>query len=616
METTRLWARRVAVIEPEWVEVVAPHLCRSRYGEAHWDEKQGAVYGKETVICGGLHVVEGRRVHYGRVDKKAANEVFLREGILGDGLRRKTPFMERLEALREEIRAIEDKLRRPGVLWSEDAVVRFFQQRIPMEISTAAAFHKWRAEHEDVLMMGMADVVWEDLDGLEFFPDALRYGEGEYTVYYHCAPGERDDGVTLGVHVDQLPGLPEWLPAWGVDGNLEERAELLMRSLPKDFRRACQPIAGAARAFADLWKGAPKDRPLLEALAEHIREYVGAMVPVREFDEGRLPEELVTKIWVCDDDAEELAMGTDVAELKLQLADRMRARFEAVATADVERRGMTAWDGEILPEEVLTAGGAVFPALLDEGGTVGVRAFASVHEARESHRQGGARLLVLGNKREVDYLRKKFPLGMLAKVEMGRLGVGGTEMDDLILLAAEGAAGGVFPRSPEGFATLNDLSKGKWYEAATKVGAALDDVVEGLREISGWIEANRGDRNFGEIAADLEEEISWLLRGRFAWRAGYGRLVDYPRHFRAMKSRLGRVASLPLVKDLEKMDLLRGYWESWYARWVESPDDAGLWETGWLLEEWRVSLFAPDVEVRAKVSEKRVAKALENLSKH
>ncbi|MEP4050587.1 MAG: ATP-dependent RNA helicase HrpA, partial [Luteolibacter sp.] len=610
VETSRLWARRAAVIQPEWVEVVAPHLCRSRYGEAHWDEGQGAVYGKETVICGGLHIVEGRRIHYGRVDKKAANEVFLREGILGGGLRRKTPFMERMEELREEIKAIEDKLRRPGVLWSEDAVVRFFQQRIPLEISTAAAFHKWRAEHEDVLMLGMADVVWEDLHGLEFFPDVLRHAGEEYSVYYHCAPGERDDGVTLGVHVDQLPGMPEWLPGWGIDGNLEGRAELLMRSLPKDFRRACQPIGDVACGFADLWMGAPKERPILETLAEHIREHTGAMVPVREFDDGRLPEELVTKIWVCDDEGEELAMGTDVAELKLKLADRMRERFEAVATADVERRGMNKWDGESLPANVMTAGGAVFPALVDEGGTVGVRAFADHAESVEAHRQGGARLLVLGNEREVDYLRKKFPLGLLAKVEMGRLGVGGTLLEDLILLAAEGVAGGVFPRSPEGFAKLNEQTKGKWYEAATKIGAALDEVVEGAREISAWIDANRGDRNFGEIATDLEEELSWLLRGRFAWRAGYARLVDYPRYFRAMRSRLGRVESLPLVKDLEKMDAVRHYWAGWYEGWQSAPDDASRWEAGWLLEEWRVSLFAPDVEVKGKVSEKRVANAL------
>ena len=611
VETSRLWARRVARIEPDWVEVVAPHLCRSRYGEAHWDEKQGAVYGKETVICGGLHVVEGRRVHYGRVDKKAAHEVFLREGVLGGGLRRKTRFLDQMEAMREEIKGLEDKLRRRGMLWSDDAVVRFFAARIPIEISTAAAFHKWREENEDSLMLGMADVVWEDLNGLEFFPDSLRHGGDEYAIYYHCAPGERDDGVTLGVHVDQLPGLPEWLPGWGVDGNLEERAESLLRGLPKDYRRACQPIGETARGFAELWMGAPKEKGLLHTLAEFVSERTGAMVPVGEFDEDRLPDELVTKIWVCDDEGEELAMGTNVAELKLSLADRMRARFEAAATADVERRGMNKWDGENLPEEVITAGGSAFPALVDEGKTVGVKAFADFYEAREAHRKGGARLLVIAAEREVNYLRKKFPLGMLVKVEMGRLGL---DMDDLLLLAAEGVAGGEFPRSPEDFAKLNESTKGKWFEAATEIGAALDEIVEGEREVREWIAANRSDRNFGEIAEDLEEELSWLLRGKWAWLAGYERLIDYPRRFRSIRSRLGRVASLPMVKDLEKLDTLRPLWDQWYGGWLADSENPALWDCGWMLEEWRVSLFSPDVEVRAKVSEKRIREMLVQVS--
>lgn len=607
VETSRLWARRAAVLDPLWVEVVAPHLCRSRYGEAYWDEQQGAVYGKETVICGGLHVVEDRRVHYGRVDKKAAHEVFLREGILGGGLRRKTPFLEQMESLREEIKGLEDKLRRPGMLWHEDAVVQFLQKRIPMEISTAAAFHKWRHDNEDLLMMGMGDVVWEDLHGLDFFPDNLHHNGEEYPIYYHCAPSDRDDGVTIGVHVDQLPALPEWLPIWGVDGNLEERAELLMRGLPKDYRKACQPIAEMARSFAELWAGAPKEEAITSTLAAHISERNGAVIPVSEFDAGKLPEELITKIWVCDDEGNELAMGTDVTVLKLQLADRMRERFEAAATADVERRGMSKWDGESLPGEVMTAGGPAFPALVDEGKTVGVKAFTSGVEAREEHRQGGARLLVIGAETEVDYLRKKFPLGMLAKVELGRLGI---TLEDLIMLSAEGVVGGDFPRSPEAFAKLNETVRGKWFEAAAKIGAALDETIEAERVIREWIVANRKDRNYGEIAEDLEEELTWLFRSRWAWRAGYARLVDYPRRFRAIRSRLGRLASLPLVKDLEKMDLLRSHWCGWFGEWMAAPDDAGLWEAGWLLEEWRIQLFAPDVEVIGKISEKRVASAL------
>ncbi len=608
VETSRLWARRVARIDPQWVEEVAPHLCKSKYGEAHWDENQGAVYGKETVICGGLPVVAGRRVHYGRVDAKAAHGIFLREGLLGGGLRRRVRFLERFEELKEEIAAIEHKLRRPGGLWSEDAVLRFFEERIPHEIHTAAAFHKWLEGNEDKLMMSAGDVMDEDPRdaGLEGFPDVLVHEGAEYAIYYHAAPGERDDGVTLGVHVDQLPGLPDWLPGWGVDGHLRERAEILLRSLPKDFRRICQPIGALADGFAELWMFAPKDRPILQALAEHAKEVAGAHVPVSEFDVNRLPPELVTKIWICDDEGEELAFGYDVRDLKFRLADRMRVRFEAAATANVERRGMSVWDGEILPEHVETPGGQAYPALVDEGDSVGIRAFSSPEEAAESHRAGGARLLWMAHPDQVAYLKKKFPLGLMAKVELPRLGAGGTSLDDLILLTAEGAAGGSFPRSPGDFHKLTEKARGLWHESAVKTGGAMDSIMELLPEIHEFVAKNRADRNLGEVAGDLEEELSWLLRQRFAWRAGFPNLVDYPRRLRAIRSRIGRLQSLPIIKDLEKMERVRSLWEPWFAKWMEMPDNPELWNHGWMLEELRISIFAPDVPLQGKVSVKRI----------
>ncbi|MFK7851654.1 MAG: ATP-dependent RNA helicase HrpA [Akkermansiaceae bacterium] len=610
VETNRLWARRTAVIDPTWIEIVAPHLCRSRYGEAHWDQKQGAVYGKETVICGGLHVVEGRRVHYGRVDQKAANEVFLREGILGGGLTRKTPFLERLEQLREEIKHIEDKLRRPGMLWYDEAVIHFLGQRIPRDISTASAFHRWRHENEDLLMLEMRDVVVEDLDRLDDFPDLLQYEGEEFTLYYHCAPGERDDGVTIGVHVDQLPLIPDWLPDWGVDGNLEERAELLLRGLPKDYRRQCQPISNVAYSFAERWRGAPKEKPIGFCIKEYLEDRTGVVIPVEEFDFIKLPKELVTKIWVCDDEGEELAMGVEVEALKLELSDHMQERFEAVATVDVERRGMSHWDGEEIPSETAIPGGVAFPSLVDEGETVGVKAFTDLYQAREAHRRGGARLLVLGSEREVSHLRKKFPMGMLAKVEICRFGI---QDDDLLLLTADGLAEGIFPRSPIEIGKLNEGARGRWYEIASRLGGALDEIVTLERIVREWIEANLKDRNLGEVATDLQEEMDWLFRDDWAWKAGYERLVDYPRHLRAIQSRLKRLESLPLIKDLEKKDQIREFWEPWFYKWKENPEDGGLWDIAWLLEEWRIQIFAPDIPTAAKVSRKKVRLAVEAL---
>ena len=612
VETTRLWARRVAKIEPEWVEQVAPHLCKSKYGEAHWDENQGAVYGKETVICGGLPVIAGRRIHYGRVDAKAARNIFLREGIIGNGLRKRCRFLDHVMEMRGEIEAIEQKLRRPGGLWSDEAVLRFYEDRIPEDINTAAAFHKWLEKNEECLMLGVADVVDEDFEtlGLDGFPDTLHHGRDEYTLYYHALAGERDDGVTIGVHVDQLPKFPDWLPAWGVDGDLRERAEILLRSLPKDYRRVCQPIGSVAEGFSELWMFAPKDRPIFQALSEYARERTGAHVPPDEYEVSKLPPALVTKIWVCDDDAQELAMGTDVAALKLQLADRMRVRFEAIANSDIERKGIRTWDGESLPELVMTPGGAAYPALVDEGKSVGVRAYTCAAEANESQRAGGARLLWLAHAEQVSYLTKRFPLGLMAKVEMPRLGVGGTSLESLILLAAEGAIGGVFPRSPDEFRALTEPARGRWYDAATIIGKSLDEIFEILPEIQRWVAANRKDRNYGEIAEDIEEQLIWLFRKNFAWRASFANLREYPRRLRAIRSRLGRLSSLPIVKDLEKMDRFRRLWVPWFQRHTANPEDPNLWPLGWMLEEYRISLFAPEVPLLSKVSEKRIEEML------
>ncbi len=243
VETSRLWARKIARIDPEWVEQVAPHLCHSKFSEAHWDAAQGAVYGRETVLCGGLPVVAGRRVHYGRVDARMAHEVFVREGLLGGGLRRKCRFLDRLTEVREELEGYEQKLRRVGLLWSEDALFRFFRERVPADIHTAAAFHQWRGKNEDKLMVAAADVTGLDLGAfrLELFPDCLRHEGQEYPLYYHAAPGERDDGVCIGVHVDQLPGFPEWLPGWGVDGHLLARAHRVAHPLAQQGPAARLP---------------------------------------------------------------------------------------------------------------------------------------------------------------------------------------------------------------------------------------------------------------------------------------------------------------------------------------------------------------------------------------
>ncbi|MEM1083496.1 MAG: ATP-dependent RNA helicase HrpA [Verrucomicrobiota bacterium] len=606
VETTRLWARRVAKIDPKWVEEVAPHLCRSRYGDGHWDPNQGAVYAKETVICGGLPVIAGRRVHFGRIDPVAARKIFILEGLMQGGVKGESMAVARLQELREEIEAIEHKLRRGGGLWSEEAVVEYFERCLPEGLCTAKAYHHWRKQHEADNLPTRDDVVLEDLDGLDVtgFPDVLEHGGESYPLYYQYAPGERDDGVTIGVHIDQLPQFPDWLPGWGVAGDLDWRTEWMIRSLPKDLRRECQPVSERAREFSDEWRDRAKEGAYEVRLAKFLSEVSGFEVLPGSFDLDRLPGELVTKVWVCDDRGDELAMGTDVPVLKAQLGGLMRERFEEAANEEWEQSGWSEWPGEV-PVEVETSAGPAYPALIDEGQTVGTRAFSGREQAAESHRAGVVRLLALTQPDQVAYVRKKMPLGLMAKVELPKLKC---PAEDLIEVAAEGALGAGRITTADEFAARAETARGHWWESIVKIGKAVDDTIDALQMVREWLHEHRSDRHLGEVADDLDEQLGWLFRPRFAWRAGYSRLIDHDRHLKAIQSRLGRLKSLPIAKDLEKMDRVRAYWEPWYAEWTRRPDDPALWEYGWMLCEFRISLFAPDVSVREKVSEKRLRK--------
>ena len=606
VETTRLWARRIARIDPAWVETVAPHLCTRRYGQAQWDENQGAVYAKETVLCGGLPIVAGRRVHFGRIDPDAARTIFVREGLLQGGVKGKSRAIERLAELREEIDGIEHKLRRPGGLWSEEAILEFFESRLPDGMCTAKAFHKWQSKHGDSLLATAKDVVLEDLDDLDLsgYPDWLSIEGQDYALYYQSAPGQRDDGVTLGVHIDQLPSVPPWLLSWGVPGDLEWRTEWMIRSLPKDLRRECQPVAEAARGFADEWRERTPDGSMEVRLAQYLSKLSGWEIRPSHFDLERLPDELVMKIWVCDDEENEIGFGTSVEELCERLGTVVKERFEAAVNEEWEEMGLTTWPEDEIPAEVETSAGPAFPALIDEGKSVGVKAFSDAGEAAESHRSGQVRLLMIAQPDQVAYLKKKYPLGLMAKVELPRLS---SSLDDLIALAGEGAMGGKRIASAAEFNTISKDARGRWFEAATSISRSLDRSFDAVGPIRQWIHDHRKDRNHAEVAADLEEELGWLFRARFVWRAGFSRIKSHDRYLKGMQSRLGRIASLPLVKDLEKMDRVRQYWEPWYAAWTANPDDPKLWNYGWMLEDFRLNLFAPDVGSLSKVSEKRLA---------
>lgn len=613
VDTSRLWARRVAKIDPRWVEEVAGHLCRSRYFGAVWDKGQGAVYGKEIVTCAGLRVVDGRRVHYGKVDPVGAREVFIRDGLLGGGLKSSPDVLVRVEEFREEVREIEQKLRRVDGIWSEEAVLAFFEERIPAGMCTAKAFWRWEGKCGDALDCGVEDFVYEDVEALgqRFFPDSLAIGGDEYAVYYRVAPGEVDDGVTLGVHVDQLGVMEEWVPEWGVPGDLEDRAFLMVKALPKLERVACNPAREAAELFAAEWRERAPVRGFFDEFAAFLSKRSRRLVDGRMFKQSRMPAELVTKIWVCDDEGNEVAAGKDVRELREKLGAVITERFEEETGAEWEVHGMREWSCEELPEFIETGRGRAFPALVDEGDGVGVKVYAAQAEARRSHLGGLVRLFLFRHVDQAKFVAKKMPLSLEARMHLPLLGSKGVGQASILRGVVEGVFAKEVPRSEEDFVRVADGGRGDLFALAGDFCGRVDSMIADYRRVEAVLEEYRGDSNYAEVVEDVQEEIEWLLRDGFMEEIGWGGVEGYRRYFAGMLDRLGKLKSLPLMKDLEKMDRVLKFWLPWHERWLESPQDRGLVEIGMLLEEYRLVLFAPQLSGRVKVSEKMLRGALE-----
>ncbi|NIP92324.1 MAG: ATP-dependent RNA helicase HrpA, partial [Akkermansiaceae bacterium] len=622
VETTRLWARKVAAIDPGWVEEVAPQLCRSRFHSPYWEEQQGAVYGIETVGCGGLTLIPQRRVHFGRVDPKAAHEVFIREAVLGDGIRAKCDYKDRLAAVRAEVERAEHKLRRLGGLWSDEGAFDFFFERIPVGISTAKAFHRWRLKdrNEERLMIRLSDVVWEEIEEeLALFPDEVHHGESAYRVVYRSDPEAPDDGVCLEIPIDELALFPNHLVGWGVPGILEERVELLMRSLPKWQRQACFPIAEAVGDFLDDWRDWEPDREITVALAEFLSDRSGQEIGSSNFDSSRLPAELRPKLRVYGEEGEELALGEDGRAIKDRLAGVMRQRREEEANLEWEMTGGEVWSFGEVPAVVDPASsgdpaatGCIYPALVDEGETVGMRAFLEEDEAVESHRAGCVRLFLLDQPEQVAFVWKNLPLGPVTRLYASLLTADGELSDDLLRCAAEGAMG-VLPRSGEEFGRAAGEGKGRLFECAEALAKALELAVESYRRISDWMERHRRDQHLGAVVQDLDEELAWLWRPGFAWKAGFARMKRYERFFSGIEERIQRLEAQPLVRDEEKHARLQPLWTEWMAQWVQHPEAVRFWSPGWMLEEMRLSLFAPSQPREMRVSEKRIERVLETL---
>ena len=619
VDTTRLWMRRCAKLDPAWVEQVAPQLCEYHYANAAWNKEQGAVYATERVVCGGLTIVDNRRIHYGRIRPDQARAIMIRDGLLKDGFRERPPFLVALNRIRDEVKLMETKLRKPGQLWCEDGVFDFFDQIIPANIHTEKAFQQWRrspACRQDALMIKREDAMYSmwPSDHIKGFPDELVVNGQTYPVYYQYDPGAEDDGVTLEVSINQLAQVPDWLPEWGVPGNLALRVEILLRTLPKELRVLLQPISRKAEAFASLRNGMEPQGPLVDSLAEFVSLETGKHCWPRDFNLSALPPDLVVKIWVCDDKGRELAFGTDLHTLRQQLKVHVQKQFELNA-AKLSRSGMTTWDCSDLPTESQVGEHKGYSALVDEGSSVGIRVFSNEREAEESHRLGCIRLVSLAIREQMNHLRKRFPLGLEGKLSLSVVGADpASNMDDLLLISLEGALPQPLPRTRQEFDSAVLRVRENLFDIARQVAQFWEQWCTADHVVRDFIAKRGSNRYESRIAADLKNQMNWLARKHFILKTGWHRLPDLARYGRGIIERLQRMDRQPLERELERIEQFQRLSARWLEAYPSHFEQVAWNDYGYMLEEMRLAVFAPQLTIKGRASAKKLEQAWQRLT--
>jgi ATP-dependent helicase HrpA len=614
VETSRLWARTTAAINPEWAEPLAGHLLRSTYSEPRWDARRGAAMATEKVTLYGLPVVAARRVSYGSVDPAAARDLFIQHALVEGDWQTRHRFFQRNQRLLEEAGELEHKARRRGIVADDAAVFGFYDKRIPANVTSARHFDTWwkKAQTDDP---GLLDFTPDDLVGPAaeaIQPDSYPGSWGDLALSYEFAPGQPDDGVTADIPLAVLNQVQADELGWQVPGLREELVTELIRSLPKQLRTAFVPAPDTARAVVT--RLGPVRGNLLDVLGAELGAMAGVTIPRDAWDLSRLPAHLRMTFRVVEADRV-LATGKDLGALRKQLRPRLEAAL-ADAASEITRTGLREWTFGSLPRVFHHGQIRAYPALADAGDAVDIRLFPTEAEAAESMRRGTRRLVLLAVPSGVRSIASRLPAG--AKLAMSRSPYPGAAalLDDCAACAADhviASAGGP-AWDGEGFARLVEAARSG---LAVATSAVLDGVAAALVE-SHAIETRLESGSCPALAAnDIRSQLSALVYPGFVTGTGLRRLPDLVRYLKAISWRLDKLPTA--VRDAERTAAVQRITSEYGEVIAALPEAArsggAAEEVRWMIEELRVSLFAQTLGTPGPVSEKRIHAALDRLAR-
>ncbi|EHB54959.1 ATP-dependent helicase HrpA [Mycolicibacterium rhodesiae JS60] len=619
VETSRLYGRIAARVEPEMVERVAGHLVARTYSEPHWDAKRGAVMAFERVTLYGLPLVPRRRVGYATVDPVVSRELFIRHALVQGEWQTRHHFFADNARLRDELAELEERARRRDLLVGDDEIYALYDNRIPPQVVSARHFDGWwkkqRHRTPELLTFTREDLLRVDDEDAER-PDSWQAGDLSLPLTYRFEPGASDDGVTVHIPVGVLARLGGDEFGWQVPALREELVTALIRSLPKDLRRNFVPAPDTARAVLAYIEAGRE--PLLEALQRELHRRTGILVPINAFALDKLPAHLRVTFAVEAADGTEVARGKDLEVLQRQLAGSARQAVADAVAGDVERSGLRAWPDDLdrLPNSVeRTVSGHLvrgYPALVDTGTGVDVRVFTTTAERDAAMKAGIRRLLRLAVPSPVKSLEK-------ALDPRTRLVLGANPDGSLAALLDDCADAAI------DFLTAQPVwTKTEFAELRDRVAAALPSttrdivgrvqkVLEALQEVELAL-PGRPSAAQADAVADIREQLRNLVPSQFVTVTGATRLADLTRYLTAISRRLDRLAQAPQA-DRERLQRVRAvedaYTDLLHALSPTRAAAADVRDIAWQIEEFRVSLWAQQLGTPRPVSEQRIYRAID-----
>ncbi len=635
-ETSKLFARCVARIEPDWLESVGAHLMRRSWFDPHWEKKAMQVVAFERATLYGIVVYPNRRVHFGPMNPREAREIFIRQALVGgevsDEYARRWDFFNHNHQLMLDIETLEHKSRRPDVLVDDELIYAFYDAIIPEEIANGAQFDKWRrdAERDDkeLLYLKREDLMRHEAAGVttDAFPHEIRLGGVDFALSYHFEPGSPKDGVTLTVPLAQLNQIPAARCEYLVPGLLKEKVIGLVKTLPQKIRSKLVPVPEFAAEFIAAVE--PSDKPLVSALVTYILGSRGLNARGWEitpdaFRPDALPPHLSFNFKLVDENGRQLGLSRSLTELRGEWGGQAKQEFTELHETPSEYAGMTDWTFGELPElmEVEVGGGQTvigYPGLADDGESVSLCVFDTAEEARESHARGLLRLYMLQFREQLKYFEKNLP--GLTQMAMAFMPLGSRDELRRQLIDLTFARACLVEPWPTDAASF----KSRCQDAKSRLGLLAQEICRLVGQIlADWQALQKKLPAFkahGAALLDVEKQLARLIGKRFIEATPFERLQHYPRYLKAIALRLDKLkagGAQGAARDARLLAEWTPLWTNYERRAVvlakQGVADAQVEQFRWLLEELRVQLFAQELRTPAPVSTKRLQKMWEGI---